>query len=428
VGVLLGILAAIAPAAWATRTSLAALMQNVAVRGGGGHARMRRGMVVVQVALTLVLLSSGGLVVRSFGALLRADPGFNPRGVLSFRIPLPEAFAADTTAAFAIQHRLIAELATLPGVRRVSAADALPLSSGANQTSIEIPGAPGNTGNRDHDRPLIDYIGARTGYFETMGMRFIEGRPFEEVRRPRFYEAVIDHVVANQFFPSGGAIGARIPFGGSDTLTVVGVVRQARLYDVHEDSRGQIYMRAEDGRYRTLTYVVRTERDPTDLVPEVRSVVRRVDSRLALADVRSMDQVVGDALRQQRLTAVLVAGFSLGALLLAAMGLFGVVSASVTRRRHELAVRCALGADRGRVLRLVLGEGARLIGIGMLIGVPATYYAGRAIQSVLVGVSPTDPVTLGVVGLGLAAVALAACYLPARRVLEIDPARSLRHE
>jgi putative ABC transport system permease protein len=138
--------------------------------------------------------------------------------------------------------------------------------------------------------------------------------------------------------------------------------------------------------------------------------------------------VVGDALRQERLTAVLVAGFSVGALLLAAMGLFGVVSASVTRRRHELAVRCALGADRGRVLRLVLGEGARLIGIGMLIGVPATYYAGRAIQSVLVGVSPTDPVTLGVVGLGLAAVALAACYLPARRVLEIDPARSLRHE
>jgi putative ABC transport system permease protein len=161
---------------------------------------------------------------------------------------------------------------------------------------------------------------------------------------------------------------------------------------------------------------------------DVQVALRAVDPQLAISDIKTGDELVGDSLRQQHISAVLVAGFSLGALLLAAMGLFGVVSASVTRRKHEMAVRLALGADYGGMLRMMLGEGARLIGLGVLIGVPATYYAGRAISSFLIGVSPTDPATLGSVGIGLAAVALFACYLPARRVLGIEPARSLRQE
>jgi putative ABC transport system permease protein len=141
-----------------------------------------------------------------------------------------------------------------------------------------------------------------------------------------------------------------------------------------------------------------------------------------------MDEIVGDAVRQQRISAVLIASFALGALLLAAMGLFGVVSGSVTRRRHEFAVRLALGADHHRVLRLVLGEGARLIAIGLLIGAPGIYFAGRVIRGVLVGVSPLDPLTLSGVAFGLASVAMAACYVPARRVLRLEPAQSLRQE
>jgi ABC-type antimicrobial peptide transport system permease subunit len=144
--------------------------------------------------------------------------------------------------------------------------------------------------------------------------------------------------------------------------------------------------------------------------------------------VRTLDEVVDAALRQQRLSAVLIAGFALGALLLAAMGLFGVVAGSVTRRRHELAVRLAVGADHVRVLRLVLGEGAALVGLGMLIGVPGVYFAGDLIRGVLVGVSPFDPMTLTAVASGLGLVTMAACYLPARRVLRIDPAQSLRQE
>ena len=174
--------------------------------------------------------------------------------------------------------------------------------------------------------------------------------------------------------------------------------------------------------------MLRTAREPHSLVPDVRAAIRRIDPRLALSDVRTMDEIVGDALRQQRVSAVLLAGFALGALLLAAMGLFGVISGLVTRRRHELAVRMALGADHRRVLRLVLGEGVRLVGLGVLIGTPGIYMVGGLIQAVLVGVSPSDPLTLLSVALGLALVALAACYLPARRVLRIDPAQSLRQE
>ena len=428
IGLLLGLLAAAVPALWASRASLSLLLRNTAVRGGGGHGRMRRGMVVVQVALSLVLLSTGGLVVRSFERLLRADPGFEPNGVLTMRVPIPTQLFPEAADAMALQDRLEAELSALPGVVGVSAADALPLSAGANQTGIEIPGAPGNTGDPDHDRPLVDYIGTRADYVDVMGMRVLMGRAFEKARRDDVREALIDNVLADHLFPGANPLGARIPFGAPDTLTIVGVVQQPRLYDVHQDNRGQLFVRAEDWEYRTLSFVLRTQREPQSLISGVRAVARRVEPQLALAEVRPMTEIVGDSLRQQRISAVLIAGFSLGALLLAAMGLFGVVSASVTRRRHEIAVRLALGAGNGKVLRLVLGEGTRLILLGALIGVPGTYFAGRAISSVLVGVSPSDPLTLSAVGLGLAAVALAACYLPARRVLRIEPAQSLRQQ
>jgi putative ABC transport system permease protein len=426
-GVLLGLLAATVPAAWAARASLSSLLASSAVRGGGGHSRMRRGMVVAQVALSLVLLSTGGLVVRSFERLLRSDPGFRPGQVLTLRVPIPSQIFAEASAAQALQDRVEDALAAIPGVTGVSAADALPLTASASQTTIRIPGAPGNTGSPERDAPLVDVIGTRAGYVEVMGMRVVAGRAFDDVRRDGVREALIDPLLARQFFPAGNPLGAKIPFR-KESLTIVGVVEQARLYDVHQDGRPQLFIRAEDWGYRTLSFVLRTGRQQETLVPEVRTAIRRVDPRLAVTDVRPMDEIVGDALRQQHISAVLIAGVALGALLLAAMGLFGVVSGSVTRRRHELAVRLALGADHRRVLRLVLGEGARLVGIGLLIGVPGIYVAGGLIQGVLVGVSPWDPLTLLAVALGLSLVAMVACYIPARRVLGIHPAQSLRQE
>jgi putative ABC transport system permease protein len=388
---------------------------------------MRRSMIVAQVALSLVLLTSGGLVVRSFERLLRTDPGFKPEGVFTVLVRTPPVFFPQPPEVLNFQDRIQNALAALPGVTGASAATALPLTATTtfDPSTIRVPGAPGNTGDAERDAVLVDIIGARAGYFEVMGMRLAAGRTFEKARPADVREALIDTTLARRLFPGADAVGAKIPVFGNQMLTIIGVVEQARLYDVHQDGRPQVYVRAEDGLYRPLYYVIRTERDPRSLVAEVRSAVRNVDSRVAVGDARTMDEIVGNALRQQQTSAALIALFSLGALLLAAMGLFGVVSGSVTRRSHELAVRMALGADHRRVLGLVLREGAVLVGIGVLLGVPGIYAAGRLIRSLLVGVSPSDPLTLLAVALGLAFVTILTCYLPARRVLKIEPARLL---
>ena len=428
VGALLGLLAGALPAAWATRTELSALLRNASVRGGGGRGTLRRAMVVAQVALSLVLLTAGGLVARSFQRLLRASPGFDPSGVLTLRVPAVAARYPNDTTVVALHQRLERELAMLPGVEGVGAASALPLTANANQTGMGFPGAPGNTGDREHDNPLVDYIGATPGYLDALGIRVLQGRGFSrDLSHAALREVLIDRQIAAEFFATGSPLGYRLPVG-DDTLTVVGVVEHARMYDVHQDGRPQLYFRDEYDPDRAVSFAVRTSRPPAALVPEVREAVRRVDPQLAVAEVRTMDEVVNERLRQPRVSAVLLAGFSLGALLLAAMGLYGVVAGSVNRRRHEIAVRLALGADHGRVLRLILAEGAVLVVLGLLVGLPGIYLSGKALAGVLVGVSPFDPVTLGAVAAGLALVALAACYVPARRVSVIDPARAFREE
>jgi putative ABC transport system permease protein len=418
---------------------LSSLLASSAVRGGGGHGRVRRSMIVAQVALSLVLLTSGGLVVRSVDQLLRADPGFRADGVLTFRVRCPPEFFPRPPDVIGFQDRVERALAAIPGVSGVSATSALPLTASAPQVPITIPGAPGNTGSAERDAPLVDMIGTRASYVQVMGMRVLAGRAFDPVRQDARQEALIDRRLAAQFFPDGNPIGAKIPRLGNrisskyvpqpaDGLTIVGVVEQARLYDVHQDGRPQVFVRTEDWGYRPLSFVVRTALQPEAIVPEARAALRQVDTRVAMGDVKTMEQIVGNLLRQQRTSAVVIVAFALGALLLAAMGLVGVVSSSVTRRRHEMAVRLALGADHGRVLRLVLGEGALLVLIGVLIGIPGIYAAGGLIRGVLVGISPSDPLTLAAVAAGLAIVTMAACYVPARRVLGIAPAQSLRQE
>jgi putative ABC transport system permease protein len=425
VGALLGVFAGSLPAVWSTRAQLATLLRNAAVRGGGGgYGRLRRAMVVAQVALSLVLLSAGGLVVRSFEGLLRVDPGFRPAGVLTFGVPIPGARYPTDTQTLAVHERLHRELASIPGVTAVGAVSALPLSGDPSQTTVRFPSAPGNTGEKERDRPLVDFMPTRAGYFETLGIRVLSGRAFAPTRPPGVREAVIDRTLARQFFPTGNAVGATLHILG-DTLVVVGVVEHARLHDVHQDGRPQVYLRDEDYTDNGLNFALRSDRSPSGLVPEVRAAVRRVDPLLAVSQIQSMDETVSEALQQPRLSAVLLSGFSLGGLLLAAMGLYGVIAGSVSRRRHELAVRLALGADHRGVLRLVLGEGARLVGLGLLVGAPGIYLASRVVGGVLVGVSPFDPLTLGAVAVGLSLVAAVACYIPARRVAGIEPAQSL---
>jgi putative ABC transport system permease protein len=206
------------------------------------------------------------------------------------------------------------------------------------------------------------------------------------------------------------------------------VVQQTRLSNLHEDGRPQLFIRAEDWVQYMPVWVVKTDGDPQALVAEVRRAIRRIDPRIPVSSVQTMDEIVADALRQQRMSAVLIGGFALGALLLVAMGLFGMISGAVVRRQGELAIRLALGASHQRLLRLALGEAALLVVVGMLIAIPGVYAAGGLIRGLLVEISPWDPLTLLAVAFGLLVVAIAACYVPARRVLVIDPARLLRQD
>jgi putative ABC transport system permease protein len=326
----------------------------------------------------------------------------------------------------AFQDRVQRALAAIPGGAGASAASALPLTANALPATITIPGAPGNTGDPERDKVLTDMIAVRANYVEVMGMRLIAGRTFTEFRQNDVTEAMIDAAIARRFFPEGNAVGAKIRMGEL-SLQVIGVFNQARLYDVQADGRPQILVRAELG-FRPLFYVMRTTREPHSLLPEVQSAVHRIDPRVAVGDARAMDDIVQAALSPQAIGGSLISAFAIGALLLAAMGLFGVVSGSVTQRRHELAIRLALGADHGRVLRLVLKEGALLVMMGLLIGAPGIYIANRLIRGLLVGVSPSDPLTLLAAALGLLLVTMATCCVPARRALKIEPAQLLRHE
>lgn len=438
-GLVLGLAAALVPAVWGARATLASLLASSAVRGGGGPSRMRRGLIVSQVALSVVLLSAGGLVVRSVEQLLRTDPGFNPDGVLTFRVRSPPEFFPKAADVIGFQDRIERALLAIPGVTDASATSALPLSAAAGTANITFPGAPGNTGSKEQDTPIVDMIGTRASYVQVMGMRIVAGRAFDPVRQDGRQEALIDRLLADRFFPNANPIGMKIPQRGvristtfetkpSDALTIVGVVEQARMNDVHQNGRPQMYIRTEDWGFRPLSFVVRTAVNPEAIIPEARAALRGVEPRVAMGDVKTMADIVNDQLRPQRASAVAIGAFALGALLLATMGLFGIVSNSVTRRRHEIAVRLAIGADHQRVLRLIMSEGALLVGIGVLIGIPGIYVAGRVMRGMLVGISPADPLTLTAVAVTLGLVTMAACYLPARHVLGISPSQALRGE
>jgi putative ABC transport system permease protein len=419
VGVVLGFVAATAPAVWASRASLPSLLATAAVRGAASTSRMRRGLVIAQVALSLVLLSAGGLLVRSFERLLVADPGFRPAGVLTFGLGLGNWIFPENRDSYAFQDRVEQALAALPGVTRVSAVTTLPLSGGGSISWIYLPQrVPGGTAGYR--------IFARAGYAETIGLRVIAGRTFEPVRHEGAHEALIDRQLAKYFFGSGNPLGATI-MCDDRALTIVGVVEPPRIESLYrDDSHPQIFMRAEDFPDRPWRVAVHTDNDPRALIPEVQAIIRRLDRRVPVSDIATMDDTVADRRSSERTSAVIVAGLAVGALLLVAMGLFGMVSGSVARRRGEIALRLALGATHNRVVRLVVGEAAWRVMIGSLGAIPGIYLSGQALRGLLVDVSPFDVPTLAAVALGLAAIALVTCYAAARPVTRIEPQRLLR--
>lgn len=428
---LLGVAASLGAVVRTARGDLATGLREAAIRGDAGTAgRGRRTLVVAQVALSLMLLAGAGVLTRSFVDLLSADPGFDPRGALTFRVPLSDQQYPAPAAVLGFFGELRRDLRALPGVEAVGAGSSLPLTEETSQNGVAFPGAPGNRG-AEGDTPLVDVFSVTPGYFTALSTPILAGRGFTEGDDSEApLVAVIDDTLATRFFPNDDAPGHTLEIFDEERL-IVGVVDQPRLYDVHADDRGQVYVphaQEPGGPDESLAFVLRTGRDPASMVPEVRRVVREIDADQPVADVRPLQALVDASLAEERLSLSLIAGFALAALLLAALGLYGVISQAVTDRMRELGVRMALGADPGRVRRLVLRQGAVLTLAGLTLGLLGALWTTRLLESLLVGVDPVDPTSLATVSAGLALVTFVATWIPARRATRIDPLVALRSE
>lgn len=427
---LMGLIGGAAPALRAVRGASAERLRESGRTGGGLSAtRTRSGLVVAQLAMSLMLLVGAGLLTRAFVRLLGADPGFDGRAVLTTTVSLdPSRYPTDADVA-EFDRRLRTAVSALSGVRAVGAVDALPLSAQASQSAIGFVDAPGNTGDAEEDMPLADIMLVTPGYVEATGMRVLAGRSIEErdATDPRTM-ILIDDLLATRFFAGPAAAVGRTALFDGDTAVVVGVVDQARHYSVAADDRPQFYIPLAKNAVAELHYAVAAGSDPLVLAPEVRRVLDGIDVSAPMSETTTLAAIIEASLARERMSLTLLAGFAAGALLLATLGLYGVVSNAVTARTREVGVRIALGADRAGVLRMILGQGLRLALLGTLLGLAGATLASRLMAGVIVGLETRDPVVYAAVALLLCSVAVAAAWFPARRATRIDPTEALRAE
>jgi predicted permease len=393
---------------------------------GFSAARVRRALVVTEVALALVLLTCAGLVLQSLWRMLRVNPGFSPEQVVAMQISLNRTRYPDS-AQIAFYRELTTRLAARPGILAVSAANTPPISI----SGIVTPVRPKGGVPVPNDGLLTPMTPVTPGYFRTMKMPILSGRDVSwSDAAPTL---LVSQSVARQFWPgSESAIGKRIAFGKRDTLgfEVVGVVPDVQTRGLASDPTPMIYM-AYGGATRfasTMMLFVRSPAALTSVVPTVKATIRELDPTLPIFNVQTVEAILEQSVAQPRLNAALLATFATMALLLAGLGIYGVVSYSVAQRTQELGVRMALGAQGRDVFRLVLREGASLAAIGILIGLGGTHLATSAIQNWLFGVGRHDPVTLLGVATTLVAIAIAASFLPARRATRVDPVLAMRGE
>jgi predicted permease len=427
VAFVVGIIMGIVPAAHAARRDIAAVLRERS--GTRGASRSRRALVLAQLALSVILLSGTGLLLESFVRLTRVDPGFNPRGVLTIDImPSRAKYAAGSPVVAAIDAQTAA-LRALPDVTAVGATGATPLSAGADQSGVLFPTSPINSGVPQRDGMLIDAAPVTPGYFAAMGMSIVGGSDFTDAVRDSATArvAIIDDVLAAHYFPKGSAIGQPMWLDG-DTVHVVGVVHHVHMYSLQEDGRPQVWVPHRYRPYRGMTLVLRTARDPMSLAAAARQAIHRVDRQQAIANIGTMNDVISATLAERRLVLALVGAFAAAALLLAALGVYGVTAASVAQRTREFGIRLALGADRRTMIATVLREPVSLVALGLVLGIGVTLLGGRAIERLLYGVKAADPLTLAAVALLLLLVAIASSWIPARRAAGTDAMTALRVE
>ena len=420
------------PALYASRVTLTGSLREGG-RGGGesaGSSRLRGLLVVMEVTLALVLLVGSGLLIQSMVRILRVPPGFDPQGVIAFELDLPGTRYGKPEQSAQFFRELLPRLAAQPGVVAASAIMPLPFSDNAMRTSFQIEGRPVPEG----EEPRTSFRMVGLDYFQTMRIPLVAGRVFSSRdSRDAAPVVIINQTFARQYFPNENPIGKLIKPGMSDhgkpvMREIVGVVGDVRHRALWRESGPETYAPYDQVAMGGMTVVVRAAGDPQLLLSTLRRQVQTLDSQLPLYGVRTLDQYISGSVAQRRFITLLLGTFGGVALLLAVIGLYGVMSYSVSRRTQEIGIRVALGANASDVLRLVVGQGLRLTLLGIALGCLCALGTARFLASLLFGVSGTDPVTFLAVSVIFLAVALAACSIPARRALRVDPLVALRYE
>jgi putative ABC transport system permease protein len=415
-----------------------ALSENSRTAAGAGSRRLRSGLVITEVALSLVLLLSAGLLLKSFSRLLNVDPGFRPQSVLTLRLRLPDNKYRDAAQARTFLRKTLRRVQALPGLNESCVTTGFPFGR-AGETRYWVEGSPEPANAADRPGAITQAISEN--YYRVLGIQLLAGRLFSEHDASDTEPIVIvDRQFVRRHFPSASldqVIGERVRFDGDEQpwRRIVGVVGEVRQSQLDEQPRAQIYRpwtqmneASAPDFLRAMDLLVKSAGAPADLVPAIKREVQQIDKEQPLGNVAPLESLLDDSIAPRRFYAVLLATFSIVALLLAAIGLYGVMAYTVAQRTREIGIRVALGALRRHILRLVLREGAVLVLIGAAFGLVAAFASSRLLASLLYGVSATDPQLYLLLSLLLIAVALFACYLPARRAMKIDPMVALRHE
>ncbi len=394
---------------------------------GRGRNLLRRSLLVAEVALSFVLLVGAGLLIRSFAAAQSVDPGFEPRNVLTLKTSLHYLRYAEPASVRGFYQALEERLAGLPGVTAVGAVSILPLSGAESQTTFAIQGRPPRSGE---GFPSADLRVATPGYHRAIGIELLAGRTFapsDDAQAPGV--ALVDEELARRHFADADPIERRIQLGSAGQgpwLTIVGVVGHAKQDGLDRESRGLIYLPHSQRPAGAMTAVVRTGSDPLAIGTAARRAVGEIDPSQAVSEMKTLEQVLDDSLALRRLSSLLLGGFAVIALLIATVGIYGVIAYNVAQRRREIGLRLVVGAQRRDVMRLILGQGAVLIALGLALGLGAAASVSHLLEALLFGIGAYDPVIYILVSVVLAAAGLIASYLPARRALKLDPTVVLR--
>jgi putative ABC transport system permease protein len=426
-----GILFGLAPAMQGARTGLSVALNEGGRGGSSGRTgrRIRNALVGTQVALAVVVLIGAGLLMRSFIRLRAVDPGFRPAGVLTVRVPLAGGRNAAPDRRIAFFRQVTDRIATLPGVRAVGAVNVLPLTGFGSGSTFVVEGRPVPPAGQ---RPVALSRSITPAYFAAMGIPLLAGRALADSDTAQSAPVVVvNQTLARRFWPGGGAIGGRIAMdraAGARVAEIVGVVGDLK----HDRMDGQewptTYTPYSQMPSAAMTLVVGTAAPPLRLASAVTAEVHRLDPEQPVADVRTMEDVVNLALAGARFNTVLLVAFAGVAFLLAAVGIYGVISYDVSRRTGEIGIRMALGAQSSDVRRLIMGQGARLAVYGIMAGLAGAGLLTRFMRSMLFGVHPADVWTYTAISILLALVALGASFIPSRRAVALDPVTALRHQ